>query len=62
MGVEPDCDGTRLTLNMTTKPRTFIGKLLTPVELLMSSMCKAMVRKDLESTKAYIEQGSSTEI
>ena len=59
MRVDPDGEGSRLTLDMTTKPRTFIGKLLTPVEWLLSSMCKKMVRKDLESTKAYIEQSSS---
>lgn len=59
MGVEAVGDVSRLTLNMTTKPRTFIGKLLTPVELLMASMCKGIVRRDLESTKAYIEQRSS---
>ena len=54
--VDSEGDGTRLTWDMTTKPRTFIGKLMTPIEWLMSSMCKSMVRKDLESTKAYIEQ------
>lgn len=59
MRVDPENDGSRLTLNMTTKPRTFIGKLMAPVEWLMSAMCKKMVRKDLESTKAYIEQGLS---
>ena len=58
MRVDPEGDVSRLTLEMTTKPRTFIGKLLTPVEWLLSTMMKSMVRKDLESTKAYIEQGS----
>jgi len=60
MRVDPEGDGSRLTLDMKTKPRTFIGKLMTPVEWLMSGMCKTIVRKDLESTKAYIEQGEST--
>ncbi len=59
MRVDPEGDGSRLTLDMTTRPRTFIGKLLTPVEWVMARMMKTMVRKDLESTKAYIEQGSS---
>lgn len=59
MRVDPEGDGSRLTLDMTTKPRTFVGKLMTPVEWLMSRMCKKMIRKDLEGTKAYIEQGSS---
>ena len=60
MRVDPEGDGSRLTLEMTTKPRTFIGKLLTPIEWLMSGMCRRIVRKDLEGTKAFIEQGSST--
>ena len=60
MRVNSEGDGSRLTLDLTTKPRTFIGKLLTPIEWLMSGMCKAVVRKDLESTKTYIEQGSRT--
>ena len=60
MRVAPEGEGSRLTLDMTTKPRSFIGKLLTPVEWLMSAMCKSMVRKDLESTKVFIEQGCST--
>lgn len=59
MRVHPEGDGSRLTLDMTTKPRTLIGKLMTPVEWLMSAMCKKMVRKDLENTKAFIEQRSS---
>lgn len=59
MRVAPDGEASRLTLKMTTRPRTFIGKLMPPVEWLMSGMCRKMVRKDLESTKAYIEQGSS---
>ena len=60
MRIDPEGDGSRLALDMTTRPRTFIGKLMTPVEWLMSGMCKRMVRQDLESTKAYIEQGAST--
>ena len=56
MRVAPDGEGSKLTLDMTTRPRTLIGKLLTPVEWLMSGMMKKIVRKDLESTKAYIEQ------
>ena len=60
MRVDPEGDGSRLTLEMTTRPRTFIGKLMTPLEWLMAGMMKKMVRKDLQSTKAYIEQGSST--
>lgn len=60
MRVQPAEVGSRLTLEMTTKPRTIIGKLFTPVEWLMSGMCKKMIRKDLESTKAYIEQGSQS--
>ena len=56
MRVDPEGQGSRLTLEMATKPRTFIGKLMTPVELLLSGVCKKIVRKDLESTKAYIEQ------
>lgn len=58
MRVEPEGEGSRLTLQMTTTPRTLIGKILTPIELLLSSMMKSMVQKDLESTKAYIEQNS----
>ena len=60
MRVDAEGDGSRLTLGMATRPRTFIGKLLTPVEWLMSGVCKRMVRKDLESTKAYIEQQDSS--
>ena len=60
MRVEPEGDGSRLTLDMTTKPRTFLGKLMTPIERLMSGMMKKTVWKDLESTKAYIERGALT--
>lgn len=60
MRVDAEGDGSRLTLELTTRPRTFVGKLLTPLEWLMSGMMKKIVRKDLESTKAYIEQDSST--
>lgn len=56
MRVSPEGDGSRLTWDMTTKPRTFVGKLLTPVEWLMLGMMKTITRKDLESTKAYIEK------
>ncbi len=60
MRVEPAREFSRLALEMTTRPRTFIGKLMTPVEWLMSGMMKSIVRKDLESTKAYIERNSTT--
>jgi uncharacterized membrane protein len=60
MRVAPEGEASKLTLEMTTRPRTFIGKFLAPVEWLMSGIMKKIVRKDLESTKAYIEQGSST--
>lgn len=56
MRVDPEGGGSRLTLDMTTKPRTFVGKMLTPVEWLMARMMRSIVRKDLESTKAYIER------
>ncbi|MGI9204462.1 MAG: SRPBCC family protein [Woeseiaceae bacterium] len=59
MRVDPEGTGSKLTLVMTTRPRTFIGKLMTPVEWLMSGMMKSIVRKDLESTRAFIEQDSS---
>ena len=60
MRVDAEGDGSRLTLNMSTRPRSFIGKLMTPVEWLMSGMMMKIVRKDLESTKAFIEKASST--
>lgn len=60
MRVTPEGDGSRLTLEMKTKPRKLIGKLLTPVEWFLSGMMTTIVRKDLESTKAYIEQDAST--
>ena len=56
MRVDPEGDGSRLTLDMMTKPRTFIGKLMTPIEWLMSKMMKRLVLQDLESTKAFIEK------
>jgi len=60
MRVEPEREFSRLALEMTTRPRAFIGKLGTPVEWFMSGMMKSIVRKDLESTKAYIERNSTT--
>ncbi len=60
MRVDPEGDANRLTLHMTTKPRTWIGTLMTPVEWILSGICKRMVCKDLESTKAYIERSAST--
>lgn len=59
MRVDSEGEGSRLTFEMKTKPRSLLGKLLTPIEWLMSSMMKSIVRKDLESIKAYIEQGPS---
>lgn len=55
MRVTSEGTGTRLTLEMSTKPRTFFGKLLTPIELLMSGTCRKIVQKDLEDTKRFIE-------
>ena len=43
----------------TTRPRTFVGKLLTPVETILSGMMRSVVRRDLESTKADIERNTS---
>ena len=60
MRVAPEGNGSRLTMDMTTTPRTIVGKLLTPVEWLLAGMCKSMMRKDLDSTKAYIEQNQSS--
>ena len=59
MRVDPEGDGSRLSLDMTTKPRTLFGKLMTPLEWCMSGMMKKIVLKDLESTKAYIEKQDS---
>lgn len=56
MRVIPEGNSSRLTFDMTTKPRTCIGKLLTPLEWLMSGLCKRMIQKDLGKTKAFIEQ------
>lgn len=56
MRVDPEGSGSKLTLDMTTKPRTLVGKLMTPIEWFMSGMMRKIVRKDLESTKAYIEK------
>ena len=55
MRVAPEGNGSQLTLDMTTEPRTVFGKLMTPIEWLMSAMCRKMVQKDLECTKKYIE-------
>ena len=55
MRVEPEGNGSKLTMDMTTKPRTLLGKLMTPLELLMSGMMKKIVMKDLETKKAYVE-------
>ena len=55
MRVDPRGEGSTLTLDMASKPRTFIGKLMTPVEWSMAGMMKKGVAKDLESIKAYIE-------
>lgn len=60
MQVDPEGHGSRLTLDMTTKPRTLFGKLMAPAELLMSGMMKSIVLKDLESTKAYIKSQVAT--
>ncbi len=59
MRVDPDGSGSKLSLKMTTKPRTFVGKLITPLEWLMSGMMRKIALKDLAGTKAYIEQHSS---
>ena len=55
MSVAPETDGSRLSLIMSTTPRTMMGKLMTPIEWMMSGMMKSIVRKDLENTKAFIE-------
>jgi hypothetical protein len=41
---------------MTTKARTFLGKLMTPLGWLLSGMMKKCVVKDLENIKAFIEK------
>lgn len=58
MRVEPEGSGSKLSLEMTTSPRTFVGKLMTPLEWLMAGMMRKIVLKDLESTKAFIERKS----
>ena len=55
MRVQPEGDGSKLSLDMTTNPRSLTGKLMKPWEWLMSGMMKKIVLKDLESTRAYIE-------
>lgn len=60
MRVYPEGDGSKLTLDMATKPRTFIGKLMTPVEWLMASMMKKIVLRDLQNTKSFIEKQSAS--
>ena len=59
MSVQPEGSGSKLSINMTTKPRTIIGKLMTPLEWMMAGMMRKIVFKDLESLKAYIERNSS---
>jgi uncharacterized membrane protein len=59
MSVQPEGGSSKLSINMTTKPRTIIGKLMTPLEWMMAGMMRKIVFKDLESLKAYIERNSS---
>ena len=60
MRVEPRGDSSTLTLDMTSKARTLMGKLMTPLGWLMSGMMKKCVVKDLENIKAYIEKPGAT--
>ena len=56
MRVEALNEGSKLSLNMSSKPRTIIGKIMTPVEWLMVAVwAKKCVVKDLDDIKAFIE-------
>ena len=56
MSVEPRGDGSTLTLDMMSKARTSMAKLMAPLGWLMSGMMKKCVVKDLDNIKAYIEK------
>ena len=56
MRVDPKGQGSKLTLDMTSTPRTLAAKFKAPVAWLMTGMMKKMVAKDLEKIKTYIEQ------
>ena len=58
MRVDPRGEGSSLTLDMTSQPRTIVGKLMTPIGWLMSGMMKKCVAKDLESIKTFVEQNT----
>ena len=55
MRVDPRGDNSTLTLDMTSKPRTFVGKLMSPIEWLMAGMMKKCVLKDFEELKTFVE-------
>ena len=56
MRVEAKNEGSKLCLNMSSKPRTIIGKMMTPVEWLMVAIwAKKCVVKDLDDIKRFIE-------
>ena len=60
MRVEPIGDGCMLSLEMASKPRTLMAKLMSPLGWLMSGMMKKCVVKDLENIKTHMEsEGAS---
>ncbi len=56
---EPHEGGTRATLEVSSKPVTFMARLMVPVGLLMKKCMVSMMDKDLEDLKAAAERDAA---
>ena len=58
--VKAEGDGSRVVMNMESRPLTWMAKLMTPITSVdVSGMMKKCLEKDLDSIKANIENGAA---
>jgi carbon monoxide dehydrogenase subunit G len=58
--VKAEGDGSRVVMNMESRPLTWMAKLMTPItSVVFSRMMKKCLEKDLDSIKANIENGAA---
>ena len=55
---EPEGDGTKVTLDFTGTPKTFLARLMMPLMKLMAGAVKKCVTQDLDDLKKAAEAGA----
>jgi len=56
--VEPDGEGSRVTLTFGAEPVTLAAKLMSPLAGAMLEACRKAMEKDLAQAKAFLEAGT----